>query len=75
MIKKIAVVFLTTNYKKKVLNYAINLAKKFDSKIMVLNVLSKEPPVFGFFETKNDKKRKERKKLFAKKSLNEFLKN
>ena len=73
MLKKILIVFLTADYKKKVFNYGINLAKKFDSKIMILNVLSKEPPLFGFFETKSDKKHKEMKKIHAEKSLKHLL--
>lgn len=68
--ENIAVVFLTTEYKKKAFNYGLKLAKKFGSKITLLNILYKEPPRFGFFETKSDKKQQEGKKNRANKLLN-----
>lgn len=69
----IAIVFITQDYKKRAFNYGLNLAKKFGSKITILNILYKEPPTFGFFETKRDKKRVERKKHHAEKTLNALV--
>ena len=67
--QNVAIVFITQNYKKRAYTYGTSLAKKFGSKITLLNILYKEPPTFGFFETKHDKKREERKKAHAEKSL------
>ena len=67
--ENIVIVFLTTNYKKRAFTYGINLAKKLGSKVTLLNILYREPPVFGFFETKHDKNRQEKKKNQAEKFL------
>ena len=72
--EKIVVVFITTDYKRRALDYGLNLAKKFGSKITILNSLYKEPPSFGFFETKGDKKRQEHQKHHAEQHLSHLVK-
>lgn len=67
--ENIALVFVTTDYKKRAFHYGISLARKFGSKITLLNILYREPPTFGFFETKGDKRRQESKKKKAEKAL------
>lgn len=72
--KNIVVVFVTDNPKKKTFYYGLGLAKKFDGEISVLQCLYRPPPTFGFFETKHDEKRRDRKKKSCQKSLEEFVK-
>lgn len=71
--EKIAVIFITSTHKKKAFNYGLDLAKQFGSKITLLTALYKQPPMFGFFETKGDKKHKEKQKALAEKSLDELI--
>ena len=72
--EKIAIVFITSTHKKKSFNYGLNFAKQFGSKITLLVALYKQPPMFGFFETKGDKKQREEQKKLAEKSLDELIK-
>jgi nucleotide-binding universal stress UspA family protein len=72
--KNIAVVFVTENIKKRAFDYGLDFAKKFDSKITILQSLYRQPPKFAFFETKGDEKRRERQKKSCLKSLEDFVK-
>lgn len=71
--EKIAIIFITSTHKKKAFNYGLNLAKKFGSRVTLLTALYKQPPMFGFFETKGDKKHREKQKELAEKSLDELI--
>lgn len=70
--QNIVVVFITSSHKKKAFDYGVALAKGLKSHITVLKCLHKQPPTFGFFETKGDKKRMEKDKKNAEKSLEPF---
>ena len=72
--KNIVVVFITAKHSKKAFNYSLGLAKKFEAKLTVLNILYKEPPTYAFFESNCDKKCMERRKADAEKSLKEYEK-
>lgn len=72
--KNIVIVFVTENIKKKTFDYGLDFAKKFDSKITVLQALYRKPPKFAFFETKGDERRRERQKKSCMKSLEDFVK-
>jgi nucleotide-binding universal stress UspA family protein len=73
--KNIVVVFITAKHSRKAFNYGMGLAKKFEARLTVLNILYKEPPRFGFFETKCDKKCMEKRKAEAEKLLEEYEKS
>lgn len=70
--KNIVVVFITAKHSKKAFNYGLGLAKKFEAKLTILNILYKEPPTYGFFESRCDKKCMERRKAEAEKLLKEY---
>lgn len=55
--KNIAVAIITPTHKKKSFNIGLDLAKKFDSELTVIECMYKIQPRLYFFETKSDKKR------------------
>jgi len=56
LFKNIAVAIITPTHTKRSFGMGLELAKKFDSKLSVIECVYKIPPKFYFFETKSDKK-------------------
>jgi len=56
LFKNIAVAIITPTHTKRSFDTGLELAKKFDSKLSVIECVYKIPPKFYFFETKSDKK-------------------
>lgn len=54
--KNIAVAIITPTHTKKSFNVGLELAKKFDSDLTVIECMYKIHPKLYFFETKSDKK-------------------
>jgi len=55
-IKKVVVAIITPTHTKKSFDLGLEMAKKFDAELTVIECLYKIPPKFYFFETKSDKK-------------------
>ena len=55
-IRRIAVAIITPTHTKKSFDLGLEMAKKFDSELTVIECVYKVPPKFYFFETKSDKK-------------------
>lgn len=55
-IKKIAVAIITPVHTKKSFDLGLEIAKKFDAELTVIECMYKIPPKFYFFETESDKK-------------------
>ena len=53
---KVAVAIITPRHTKKSFELGLEMAKKFDSELTVIECMYKTPPKFYFFETKSDKK-------------------
>ena len=53
---KVAVAIITPTHTKKSFQLGLEMAKKFDSELTVIECMYKTPPKFYFFETKSDKK-------------------
>jgi hypothetical protein len=53
---KVAVAIITPTHTKKSFELGLEMAKKFDSELTVVECMYKTPPKFYFFETKSDKK-------------------
>jgi len=56
LFKNIVVATITPTHTKRSFDMGLELAKKFDSKLSVIECVYKIPPKFYFFETKSDKK-------------------
>lgn len=56
MFKKIGVAIITPVHTKKSFDIGLELAKKFDAELTVIECVYKIPPKWYFFETKSDKK-------------------
>ncbi len=56
MFRKIAVTIITPTHTKKSFEMGIELAKKFDSELTVIECVYKIQPKLYFFETKSEKK-------------------
>ena len=54
--RKVAVAIITPTHTKKSFELGLEMAKKFDSELTVIECMQKTPPKFYFFETKSDKK-------------------
>ena len=54
--KKIVVAIITPTHTKRSFDLGLELAKKFDSELTVIECMYRIPPKFYFFETKSDKK-------------------
>ena len=54
--RKVAVSIITPTHTKKSFQLGLEMAKKFDSELTVIECMYKTPPKFYFFETKSDKK-------------------
>ncbi|MFB5609284.1 MAG: universal stress protein [Nitrosarchaeum sp.] len=74
MFKKIVVAFITKQYKNKSFLVGLNIARKFDGSVTVVDCVYKQPPKFVFFETSDDKKSYVKTKEKISKSLEEFEK-
>ncbi len=55
-IKKIAVAIITPKHTRKSFDLGLEIAKKFDAELAVIECVYKIPPKLYFFETKSDKK-------------------
>lgn len=55
MFEKILIAFVTSTHSGHTSDVAFELAKKFSSKITFLKCLEKEPPKYGFFDSKGQK--------------------
>ncbi len=55
--KNIAVAIITPTHTKKSFNVGLQMAKKFDSELTVIECMYKIQPKLYFFETKSDKKK------------------
>ena len=54
--RKVAVAIITPTHTKKSFELGLEIAKKFDSELTVIECMYKTPPKLYFFETKSDKK-------------------
>lgn len=55
-LKKIVAAIITPTHTKKSFDLGLEMAKKFDAELTVIECMYKTPPKFYFFETKSDKK-------------------
>ena len=55
MFQNILVAFVTSTHSGHTSDVAFEIAKKFNSKITFLKCIEKEPPEYGFFESKGQK--------------------
>ena len=67
--RKIAVAIITPTHTKKSFELGLEMAKKFDSELTVVECMYKTPPKFYFFETKSDKKLTQNQTTKLKKEL------
>ena len=54
--RRVSVAIITPTHTKKSFDLGLEIAKKFDSELTVIECVYKIPPKFYFFETKSDKK-------------------
>ena len=55
MFKQITVAIITPTHDTKSFDLGLQMAKRFDSKLSVIECFYQQPPMFHFFETKADK--------------------
>ena len=67
--RKVAVAIITPTHTKKSFELGLEMAKKFDSELTVIECMYKTPPKFYFFETKSDKKLTQNQTTKLKKEL------
>ena len=67
--KKIAVAIITPTHTKKSFDLGLEMAKKFDAELAVIECVYKIAPKLYFFETKSDKKIAQQQKAKIKKEL------
>ena len=67
--RKVAVAIITPRHTKKSFELGLEMAKKFDSELMVIECMYKTPPKFYFFETKSDKRLTQNQTTKLKKEL------
>ena len=67
--RKVAVAIITPTHTKKSFELGLEMAKKFDSELKVIECMYKTPPKFYFFETKSDKKLTQNQTTKLKKEL------
>ncbi len=75
MFEHIAVAYITPTKKITAFKHALSLAKKYDSKITLLEYFLKETPRFFFFETKKEKETGKIKRSQIKAQFDKFQKN
>ena len=66
---KVAVAIITPTHTKKSFELGLEVTKKFDSELTVVECMYKTPPKFYFFETKSDKKLTQNQTTKLKKEL------
>ena len=66
---KVAVAIITPTHTKKSFELGLEMSKKFDSELTVIECMYKTPPKFYFFETKSDKKLTQNQTTKLKKEL------
>ena len=66
---KVAVAIITPTHTKKSFELGLEMAKKFDSELTVIECMYKTPPKFYFFVTKSDKKLTQNQTTKLKKEL------
>ncbi len=66
---KVAVAIITPTHTKKSFELGLEMAKKFDSELTVIECMYKTPLKFYFFETKSDKKLTQNQTTKLKKEL------
>lgn len=74
MFENIAVAIITPVHTKKSFSTGLQLAKKFNSKLTVIECLYKKQPRFYFFETESDKMITKEQTAKLKKELEEWKK-
>ena len=67
--RNVAVAIITPTHTKKSFELGLEMAKKFDSELTVIECMYKTPPKFYFFETKSDKKLTQNQTTKLKKEL------
>ena len=67
--RKVAVAIITPTHTKKSFELGLEMAKKFNSELTVIECMYKTPPKFYFFETKSDKKLTQNQTTKLKKEL------
>ncbi|NND87246.1 MAG: universal stress protein [Nitrosopumilus sp.] len=72
--KNIAVAIITPTHTKKSFNIGLEIAKKFDAELTVIECMYKVQPKLYFFETKSDKKRAQAQLAKIKKELENWKK-
>ena len=72
MFKHIVVAFITPSVKLKSFNTGLELAKKFNSDLTVIDCVYQHPPKFHFFETKSDKESTKKLRKQAEESMKKF---
>ena len=72
--QRIVVAIITPTHTKKSFDLGLEMAKKFDSELTVIECVYKTPPKFYFFETKSDKKVTENQINKLKKELENWKK-
>ena len=70
--RKVAVAIITPTHTKKSFELGLEMAKKFDSELTVVECMYKTPPKFYFFETKSDKKLTQNQTTKLKKELEKW---
>ena len=68
-IKNIAVAIITPTHTRKSFDLGLEIAKKFDAQLAVIECVYKIPPKLYFFETKSDKKVTQEQTVKIKKEL------
>lgn len=74
MFKKVAVAFITKQFKNKSFLAGLEIAQKFEGSLTVIDCVYKTPPKFVFFETSGDKKSYTKTKEKILKNLEKFEK-
>jgi len=74
MFNNIAVAIITPTHTKKSFNIGLQLAKKFETELTVIECVYKIQPKFYFFETKSDKKVEQAQIARLKKELENWKK-
>ena len=74
MIKQITVAIITPTHDKKSFELGLQLAKKLDCPLSVIECFYQKPPTFHFFETKTDKIALQKRKDQIKNELSKWEK-
>jgi len=74
LFKNITIAIITPVHTKKSFDMGLSLAKKFDSKLSVIECVYKIQPKFYFFETKSDKKIRQKQVSKIKEELEKWKK-